>query len=635
MNKFFIFIFCLHLIVSKAFASHMIGGEVSYKCLTNDTLLFTITLYQDCISGITDIIENDNPAEYAIYENRPVPVFLFGGQVPSKSNRIIPPEFSNDCISNYPTVCLREDIYEFKRKLPPSPYGYTLVYQRCCRNATIVNIATPGIVGVTYYTIIPSFTSGECPNNSPKFNEPPPQIICSNFPFSYDFSVTDIDGDSIVYTLCTPFIGASLENEKPSGASISAPPFTPVSFIAPYNFNNPFPSFPNVSVNSETGILSGFPLTSGRYLVNVCALEYRDGELINTHSREVQFIITNCSKNVVANTPLYSNEPNTYIINCKDYTVLFENSSVGGHSYEWDFGDGSAPSYLFQPSHTYLDTGTFRVTLYVNKGTTCADSISRIVKIYPELSADFEITGVLCPGEEIQLIENISSSLDESFKFSWDFGDGRSSNESQPKIIYSSSGNYIIKLNVQTPLGCDITVTKSVTIKDFIPFAGNDTIIVKDYAFQLKASGGDNYEWFPKEYLSDPYVPDPYVYFPDTGMYNYQVTISTNEGCIGTDSINVLVVGAPTLFLPNAFSPNGDGLNDIIKPLLVGYKRANSFRIYNRYGELVYVNYSHHFAWDGTFNGKDCDIGVYFYELNILKIDDTDTIIKGDITLIR
>lgn len=629
-----IFLFCQFSSIDGN-ASHMIGGEVSYKCLSNDTFLFRIVLYQDCFEGITSIILNDNPAEYAIYENRPVPVLILSGNSASVFNRIVPPEFSNDCISNFPAVCLREDVYEFKLKLPPSSYGYTFVYQRCCRNTAIQNVSNPGTIGVTYYTTIPPFNSGECPNNSPQFINPPPQIICSNNPFIYDFSVNEIDGDSLVYKLCTPYIGASLEQDKPVGSQITAPPFTPVNFISPLSYLNPIPAFPPLSIDAETGIMYGVPLSSGRFLVNVCVDEYKNGEIINTHFREVQFIVTNCFKNVVANTPLFSDEPNTYIINCSDYTVQFKNSSSGGFSYEWDFGDGTHPSNAFEPIHTYDDTGTYIITLYVNKGSTCSDSIKRIVKIYPEVIADFTIEGKLCPGEELQFKESIFLSLEEDYTLFWDFGNGYTSTESNPKITYEEGGTYQVLLQVKTPLGCQIDFVKTITIRGFTPNAGNDTIIVLGYDFHLNASGGDYYEWFPKEYLSDGYIANPRVTFPDTGRYTYVVNINTAENCSGMDTINILVVKEASALLPNAFSPNGDGLNDVLKPMIVGYRRVKLFRIYNRYGEVVFVSFDHYDAWDGSVNGKPCETGVYFYELYIEKIDGTETLLKGDITLLR
>src|SRR5690606_11039305 len=124
----------------------------------------------------------------------------------------------------------------------------------------------------------------------------------------------------------------------------------------------------------------------GRFVVTVCCHEWRNGAIINTVKRDFQFEITNCSKAVVANIPQYSEEFNTYIVNCTDHTVFFENKSSGGFTYDWDFGDPTTTSDVstdFQPSYTYPDTGTYVVKLVVNKGSTCPDSIVRFVKVFP------------------------------------------------------------------------------------------------------------------------------------------------------------------------------------------------------------------------------------------------------------
>ena len=165
------------------------------------------------------------------------------------------------------------------------------------------------------------------------------------------------------------------------------------------------PGFPPVQIDPRTGIITGTPNRVGRYLVTVCCTEWRNGSVINISKREFQFVVTDCSKVVVADIPQLSTAPNTYIVNCKDFNVHFINNSTGGFSYKWDFGvEGNAGSTDFEPNFVYPDTGTYIVKLIVNPGTTCPDSISRFVKIYPVFHSDFEDTGTYCPGLPIKFV---------------------------------------------------------------------------------------------------------------------------------------------------------------------------------------------------------------------------------------
>src|SRR5690606_19186714 len=101
---------------------------------------------------------------------------------------------------------------------------------------------------------IPPFASGECPNNSAVFKSLPPQIICANNPFSYDFSATDIDGDSLSYEFCDAHPGGDASHAKPSGTQISTPPYPAIQYLPPYTATQPVPGIPPFSIDPVTGI---------------------------------------------------------------------------------------------------------------------------------------------------------------------------------------------------------------------------------------------------------------------------------------------------------------------------------------------------------------------------------------------
>ena len=188
MSKKLIHIFLILFLLGclPATASHIVGGEGTYKYLGSETIggLFyykyevSITIYEDCQNGQPSAIAADNPAFLAAYDSAGNQVNI-DTNVQCQTPIIVPANFSNLCISNPPTVCLVKKTFVKDYYFRPSPYGYIIVYQRCCRNAAIVNIFDPGDVGATYYCKIPP--SGlAITNNSAIFTNYPPQIICVN-----------------------------------------------------------------------------------------------------------------------------------------------------------------------------------------------------------------------------------------------------------------------------------------------------------------------------------------------------------------------------------------------------------------------------------------------------------------------
>jgi len=626
---------------SPALATHIVGGEVSYVYLGGNSYRIRIDIYQDCISGDPKAIEQDDPAIISIFNglgNR-----YLSDSIRSSSNLRVPDNFSNDCVNNKPKTCLNKVSFIKTYNLPLSPGGYKVVYQRCCRNGSILNIIDPGAVGASYYAIIPPPTvtsEGTKFNNSAVFKNYPPQIICINNPLFYDHSATDVDGDSLSYEFCTAYTGGSATNAKPTPISTS---FQPVAYLQPYRPDMPMRGNPPLQIDAKTGLITGTPNQLGRYVVTVCCHEWRNGIKINTVTREFQFVVTNCSKAVVANIPQYSEEFNTYIVQCKGYTVRFTNLSTGansnsGEAYTWDFGVAaiaSDSSHLKEPEYTYPDTGTYEVKLIVNRGSTCTDSITRLVKIYPDFKADFETSGFPCPNSPIQFINTTVSTYKPITSYSWDFGDGQFSGVESPQHAYENGGIYSVILRSKNIKGCADTVVKDVDIEKFRPFAGNDTIIVKGESIIFNATGGSVYTWMPPSYLNNPQIPNPIGYYPDTTRISYIVHIASESGCEGDDTINVWVVAQSAIFVPSAFSPNGDGKNDVLRPIGIGFRNINYFRVFNRWGQPVFYGTRFNEGWDGSYQGHTADIGTYYWVLSITDRFGNAQMLKGDSALIR
>lgn len=619
--------------VTPAKATHIVGGEITYKCLGGNSYEIRIDLYVDCLNGDPTAIQQDNPAFVGIFDAENPAFYSRIDSIRKNTSEdvLVPPNFSNSCVNNPPPTCLKRVTFRKQYSLPANSRGYRVVYTRCCRNVTS-NLRNSNEIGSTYFCNIPPTSEAIC-NNSAVFKNYPPQIICINNPLVYDHSATDPDGDSLSYEFCESYQGGTPNDPKPLPSA--APPVMITNYQQPFSSANPMGGNPTIKINPTTGVISGTPTQQGRYVVTVCCHEWRDGILINTVKREFQFVVTNCSKAVVANIPQFSNEFNTYIVQCDGYEVSFVNRSTGGFSYNWDFGVNNATSTEFEPKFTYPDTGSYIVKLVVNKSSTCPDSITRIVKVYPTYSANFEYQGLLCPNAPIQFNDLSEATYKPVNAWQWNFGDGNTSTEQNPSHAYKVGGDYNVELVSSSIKGCVDTIMQVVNVERFIPFAGNDTIIVKGETINFDARGGSIFTWTPADRLSNPNIANPRGYYPDTGSFGYNVHIMSPYGCEGEDSINVLVVGQSSIFVPSGFTPNGDGKNDVFRPSGVGYSEIKTFRVFNRFGEMVFTTDKFYEGWDGTYNGQQADMGTYFWMLSINDRFGKEEFIKGDVVLIR
>lgn len=647
-NGFFIGWFLLLMvgIVQTASGSHIVGGEFSYTCMNDaDTTKIkyrvVFKLYMDCLTGQPTAIAQEDNGEFSIY-NQSDTQLVQRFKVFRSSKQLIPANFSNECVNDPPVTCLLMNTYAFDVTLPNRPGGYYLATNNCCRNETIININNPDQTGASYFISLPGRASGAVPggfnNNSAVFKELPPQIICIDNPFFYDHSATDIDGDSLSYEFGPAFDSRKIFSNNSITPVPSPPPYPTVSYAFGFSAVKPMTGNPVIAIDPATGAISGTPNLEGRHVVAVYCHEWRNHVMINTVIREFQFLVSKCSRAVVANIPQYSEEFNTYVVDCEKFNIFFENLSTGGFSYHWDFGvpnTESDTSNDFEPTFTYPDTGVYLVKLVVNRGSTCPDSISRFVKVFPFFTADFNYAGLPCPGTPISFHDTSVSTTRPANSWVWSFGDGDSSLVQNPVHIYQQGGEYNVIFVAKNSRGCADTLGKIVNIERFKPFAGNDTIIVKGETINFNATGGITYLWTPATNLTNPNISNPQGYYPDPGRFGYNVYIKSIGGCEGNDSINVWVVNQSAIFVPTAFSPNGDGANDLLRPIGIGYRNINFFRVFNRWGEQVFYTTQWGEGWDGTLHGQPQDIGVYYWVLSINNRTGKEEVVKGDSALIR
>ncbi len=195
--------------------------------------------------------------------------------------------------------------------------------------------------------------------------------------------------------------------------------------------------------------------------------------------------------------------------------------------------------------------------------------------------------------------------------------------------------NYVVE--VRDVKGCPKPVFDSVlvTVAKIVANAGpSDTSIVLGQPLQLTATGSDNYKWTPSTFLNNPTIFNPLA--RPTEDIEYVVRVSNNQGCFDLDSIKVKVYKIdPDLLVPSGFSPNKDGNNEVFRPIPIGMKSLDAFRVYNRWGQLVFSTTLIGVGWDGKFGGQEQASGTYVWYAEGINYLDRKIEKKGTVILIR
>ncbi len=316
---------------------------------------------------------------------------------------------------------------------------------------------------------------------------------------------------------------------------------------------------------------------------------------------------------------------------CKGDPVTLIPSSDGLY-YSW------SPSNLFvnPNSKNGIATPTASSTLFtiVSSIGKCNQTASVTVRTvpYPVVYAGPDQN--ICSRDTILLSASGNAS-------SWLWSPARfiqSPTSTNTKAFPFSSTNFILK-GMDT-LGCPKPVYDTIFVKVVPPvnaFAGNDTAVVVGQPLQLKASGGSFFQWTPATYLSNADIFNPVALF-NSGIekFSYILQAITTEGCFAFDTINIRIFKtAPDIFVPTAFTPDGNNLNDDFKPLAVGISQFDYFRVYNRWGNEIYSSTSTEKGWDGTYKGQPQNPGTYVWMVRGTDFTGKTVVKKGTVILIR
>lgn len=459
-------------------ATHIVGGEVTYRHITGNTYQVKLILRRDCFLGSPEA-EFDNPASIGVFTaGGDLAKWLPGlvdGQllIPFMASDTLNEFIRSDCGFEGTQVCVHETTYQGFVNLPNRAGGYILAYQRCCRNASLNNIIEPLETGTTYWVAIGE-RAIQVNNSSPVFNQWPDVYICANRPLEFDHSATDRDGDSLVYKLCIPNSGGTRIDPKPQPPNF--PPFQNVFIAPPYSLNDLMGGVP-LKIDPQTGIMTATPNLVGQFLVGVCVEEYRNGVLLSIVRRDFQFNVRVCSQPPLA-------QFTTSESNCDGLTVEFYNNSLASNTYSWDFNypsTGNAfKSTERNPIFTFPSSGVYNVRLLAVRGSDlCFDTLLQTVSVFEnKINPDFNFTLTGCDRSKDSLFLALTdkSVFDEPGYFieSWNWvieQDGQSKNYTgnAPFIGLTYTGDVNVTLEVTASNGCKSTLNRIIPIADIIP----------------------------------------------------------------------------------------------------------------------------------------------------------------------
>lgn len=198
--------------------------------------------------------------------------------------------------------------------------------------------------------------------------------------------------------------------------------------------------------------------------------------------------------------------------------------------------------------------------------------------------------------------------------------------------IVNLPGTY--QLIVKNNHGClDTSVVSLTKLPAVFANAGKDDNAEYNAPYQLSGTGNGQFEWSPPGQLSNPYIANPMATLTTDEIFI--LTVKNELGCAAYDTIKLRVLKGPSFYVPNAFTPNGDGNNDIFRPTAVGISSMTYFRIFNRYGELVFETANIHEGWDGTYRGIRQNIGNYVWMIKGTDRFGATKMLKGNVMLVR
>lgn len=365
--------------------------------------------------------------------------------------------------------------------------------------------------------------------------------------------------------------------------------------------------------NANTATPTVFPSSTTKYVVTLD----NDG-CINTDTVQVR-VINSVSLQAINDTTI-----------CAGDRIQL-NATTNGLQYQWTPSADMNDATKLNPEVHPVSTTIYQIESRIGQ---CAATDNVTITVVPYPFADAGKDSIICFGNSAVLQGRMTGK-----SFTWSPTSSLAgANTLTPTATPNNTTAYV--LAVLDDKGCPKPGLDTVIVRVLPPinaFAGNDTTAVVGQPLQLQASGGVGYQWSPAIYLNRTDIASPVgIYDGIEESIQYKVLISNEAGCSDSAFVSVRVFKTdPRIFVPTAFSPNGDGKNDIFRPIGAGISQIVYFRVFNRWGEMVFSTSELGKGWDGRLNGKRQGSGTYVWMVKGIDFTGKEFVAKGTVTLIR
>lgn len=342
---------------------------------------------------------------------------------------------------------------------------------------------------------------------------------------------------------------------------------------------------------------------------------------------------------------------------CDGFPASFQNTSTIAFpenivTWLWDYGDGSAPEVAVNANHVYPSEGNWDAELLVVSGHGCRDSLMQQVIVYPVPVADFTVSvGEGCEPVCVTFTDNSTISGGHIVSWNWNMGDLTTSSLQNPQNCYYNDDNfnpryYDVFLEVISVTGCKGDTTFNSLIEVYpIPQAAFEftpavtSLLEPQIHFTDASISAVGWHWDFGEpgILSDTSDQQNPIYdYVGWGEFPATLIVVNDYGCLDTTMHVVTIDPDIVIYVPSAFTPDGDGLNDVFIPKGLGEKHI-TWNIYDRWGEIIFTGYDLVNGWDGTVKstGREAEQGVYVYHVAATSLINEDYTYTGKVVLVR